>query len=220
MALGNKGVPAFRESKLTHFLKDSIGGNCKTTLLACAWGDPSKMQETLATCRFAEKMMKVPFKGPFRARLSAALMTRPNCLIQVVVNAKKNAGGGLQGGYGNKVKLDPIVLALMEKRVAEQVEIERKKLMTQFQQSNGDNGERDTMTDEQLAELEALRKRVEELDTRSKALVGTCGLLPLPAAWHICARLYFVHAREPQWAACRMAVLQGFQVKLSQRCYA
>lgn len=91
--------------------------------------------------------------------------------MQVVVNAKKNAGGGLQGGYGNKVKLDPIVLALMEKRVAEQVEIERKKLMSQFQHSNHGAGEGGTMTTEQLQELEALRKRVEELDSRSKALV-------------------------------------------------
>jgi Kinesin motor domain len=54
MALGQKGaVPSFRSSKLTHFLKDSIGGNCKTTLCACAWGDPSKVSETLATCRHA-----------------------------------------------------------------------------------------------------------------------------------------------------------------------
>jgi hypothetical protein len=54
MALGQKGaVPSYRTSKLTHFLKDSIGGNCKTTLCACIWGDPSKMNETLATCRCA-----------------------------------------------------------------------------------------------------------------------------------------------------------------------
>lgn len=92
-------------------------------------------------------------------------------VMQVVVNAKKNAGGGLQGGYGNKVKLDPIVLALMEKRVAEQVEIERKKLMSQFQHSSGGAGDGDAMTAEQLQELEALRKRVDELDSRSKALV-------------------------------------------------
>ena len=52
MALGTKGaVPSYRSSKLTHFLKDSIGGNCKTTLCACIWGDPTKMNETLATCR-------------------------------------------------------------------------------------------------------------------------------------------------------------------------
>ena len=57
MALGQKGaVPSFRSSKLTHFLKDSIGGNCKTTLCACAWGDPGKVQETLATCRCARKL--------------------------------------------------------------------------------------------------------------------------------------------------------------------
>lgn len=91
--------------------------------------------------------------------------------MQIVVNARKNAGGGLQGGYGNKVKLDPIVLALMEKRVAEQVEVERKKLISQFKQSNAGASEGEAMTSEQLCELAALRKRVEELDSRSKALV-------------------------------------------------
>lgn len=61
----------------------------------------------------------------------------------------------------------------MEKRVAEQVEIERKKLLNQFQQSSGGDCEGDAMTAEQMRELEALRKRVEELDSRSKALVRT-----------------------------------------------
>ena len=31
----------FRSCKLTHFLKDSIGGNCKTLLIACVWSDVS-----------------------------------------------------------------------------------------------------------------------------------------------------------------------------------
>ncbi len=35
---GTKHVP-YRSSKLTHFLKDSIGGNCHTRLIACIWSD-------------------------------------------------------------------------------------------------------------------------------------------------------------------------------------
>ncbi len=35
---GAKHVP-YRSSKLTHFLKDSIGGNCQTRLIACVWSD-------------------------------------------------------------------------------------------------------------------------------------------------------------------------------------
>lgn len=41
LALSKKGsqhVP-YRSSKLTHFLKDSIGGNCQTRLIACIWSD-------------------------------------------------------------------------------------------------------------------------------------------------------------------------------------
>jgi hypothetical protein len=90
--------------------------------------------------------------------------------VQVIVNAKKNAGGGLKGGYGNKVKLDPIVLALMEKRVAEQVALERQKLMAQFNGGSWEEGGGGLST-VQLAELEALRKRVEELDSKSHAIV-------------------------------------------------
>ena len=41
LALSKKGgqhVP-YRSSKLTHLLKDSIGGNCQTRLVACIWPD-------------------------------------------------------------------------------------------------------------------------------------------------------------------------------------
>jgi kinesin family member 6/9 len=57
-ALSQAGAaPAFRASKLTHLLRDSLGGNCVTTLAACAWGDPAKLHETLATCRCALNTM-------------------------------------------------------------------------------------------------------------------------------------------------------------------
>lgn len=59
MSLGTGGTPSFRESKLTRFLQDSLGGNCKTALIACAWGEPDKSSETLSTCKFAENMTKV-----------------------------------------------------------------------------------------------------------------------------------------------------------------
>ena len=29
----------YRSSKLTHLLKDSLGGNCQTLLIACVWTD-------------------------------------------------------------------------------------------------------------------------------------------------------------------------------------
>lgn len=49
----------YRSSKLTHALKDSIGGNCRTVLIANVWGDAAQLGETLSTCRFAARMARV-----------------------------------------------------------------------------------------------------------------------------------------------------------------
>ena len=38
----------FRQSKLTHILKDSIGGKCHTVMLANIWGEKSQIEETVS----------------------------------------------------------------------------------------------------------------------------------------------------------------------------
>lgn len=38
----------FRQSKLTHFLKDSIGGSCYTRLIANVWGEAAQIEETVS----------------------------------------------------------------------------------------------------------------------------------------------------------------------------
>lgn len=43
----------YRSSKLTHVLRDSLGGNCKTRLIACIWSDVAQLDESLSTCRSA-----------------------------------------------------------------------------------------------------------------------------------------------------------------------
>jgi kinesin family protein 6/9 len=48
---GRDHVP-YRSSKLTHVLKDSLGGNCATVLIANVWGEPAQLDETLSTCRW------------------------------------------------------------------------------------------------------------------------------------------------------------------------
>ncbi|XP_078137277.1 kinesin-like protein KIF9 [Sander vitreus] len=49
----------FRQSKLTHALKDSLGGNCNTVLVANIYGEAAQIEETLSTLRFASRMMCV-----------------------------------------------------------------------------------------------------------------------------------------------------------------
>ncbi|XP_053355124.1 kinesin-like protein KIF9 [Clarias gariepinus] len=46
----------FRQSKLTHALKDSLGGNCNTVLVANIYGEEGQIDETLSTLRFAARM--------------------------------------------------------------------------------------------------------------------------------------------------------------------
>ena len=71
----------FRRTKLTHLLKDSLGGNCRTALVACLWPASGPQQEqTLATLKFAARMRSVT--------------TRP------VVNRRRARGGSAPGGLG------------------------------------------------------------------------------------------------------------------------
>ncbi|NWW39924.1 KIF9 protein, partial [Panurus biarmicus] len=46
----------FRQSKLTHVLKDSLGGNCNTVLVTNIYGEAEHMEETLSSLRFATRM--------------------------------------------------------------------------------------------------------------------------------------------------------------------
>ncbi|XP_051755216.1 kinesin-like protein KIF9 [Ctenopharyngodon idella] len=52
----------FRQSKLTHALKDSLGGNCNTVLVANIYGEGAQIEETLSTLRFATRMKCVKTK--------------------------------------------------------------------------------------------------------------------------------------------------------------
>ena len=46
LSRGDKHV-AFRQSKLTSVLRDALGGNCKTVMIACAWPDDAHSEETI-----------------------------------------------------------------------------------------------------------------------------------------------------------------------------
>lgn len=55
---GKEHVP-YRQSKLTNLLKNSIGGNCKTVMIANIWPEEPYLEETISTLKFASRMMKV-----------------------------------------------------------------------------------------------------------------------------------------------------------------
>ena len=53
------GHVSFRDSKLTHLLRDSLGGSCKTRLIACVSAEPHHAGETLSTLQFARRAMSI-----------------------------------------------------------------------------------------------------------------------------------------------------------------
>lgn len=78
VALGNKHrdhVP-YRQSKLTHLLKDSLGGNCKTAMVANVWPEAKMMEETASTLRFATRMMRVSNEATVNVHLDPQLLIR------------------------------------------------------------------------------------------------------------------------------------------------
>ena len=50
LAEKNRDHVPFRQSKLTHCLKDSIGGASNTLLIANIWGEPAQIEETVSEC--------------------------------------------------------------------------------------------------------------------------------------------------------------------------
>ena len=44
----NRDYIPFRQTKLTHCLKDSIGGKCSTVLIANIWGEAEQIEETVS----------------------------------------------------------------------------------------------------------------------------------------------------------------------------
>ncbi len=49
----------YRNSMMTTVLRDSLGGNCRTVMIANVNGAAAQMDESISTCRFAERVAKI-----------------------------------------------------------------------------------------------------------------------------------------------------------------
>lgn len=68
LSQSNRDHIPYRQSKLTYLLKDSLGGNSNTYLIACIWPRKDHSWETLSTLRFAARMKSIE-THPVRNRL-------------------------------------------------------------------------------------------------------------------------------------------------------
>ena len=65
----------FRQCKLTHILKDSIGGNCVTCMIANIWPEARHMEETVSTLRFSSRMMNVTIEPAVNEIIDPMVLT-------------------------------------------------------------------------------------------------------------------------------------------------
>ena len=61
----------YRDSKLTRLLKDSLGGNTRTVLVACVGTSRKQADETIHSLNYASRAKKIK------------LMVRPNSVLEV-----------------------------------------------------------------------------------------------------------------------------------------
>ena len=74
MAQLSSGKPhiSYRDSVLTRLLSDSLGGNCKTTLLIAVSPSSFNADETITTCRFGVRAKKIKNKAKINAEKTVA----------------------------------------------------------------------------------------------------------------------------------------------------
>ena len=66
----------YRQNKLTYLLKDSIGGNSKTYMIANIWPELTHLEETISTLKFASRMMKVSNEVSVEMNLDPSLLIK------------------------------------------------------------------------------------------------------------------------------------------------
>ena len=75
MGQGSRHIP-YRNSMMTMALRDSLGGNCKTVMVATISSEMQQMGESISTCRFAQRVAMISNKVEVNEDLDPKLLIR------------------------------------------------------------------------------------------------------------------------------------------------
>ena len=92
-----KSFVPYRDSKLTRILEDSVGGNCKTSLLVCCSPASDSSDETVSTLEFASRAMRIE---------TCAVVNEGNIMIDPAKLAADLAGDGRSDAVKEKQMLE------------------------------------------------------------------------------------------------------------------
>jgi len=117
-ALVKGKYPGYRDSPLTYLLKDSLGGNSKTTLLVCASPHIYNRSETIRTLRFAQTAKDVKNKAHINQTLSVKALLKKIKILEAENERlkkklkkkgknKRKGNGGFMKQLGRRISLYP-----------------------------------------------------------------------------------------------------------------
>lgn len=92
----NTHVP-YRNSMMTSVLRDSLGGNCKTTMVATISAEREQTDESISTCRFAQRVALVKNDANVNEAMDPASVIRR---LKAEIKVLKEEIGVLKGGVG------------------------------------------------------------------------------------------------------------------------
>jgi kinesin family protein 6/9 len=72
---GRTHIP-YRNSMMTSVLRDSLGGNCKTIMIATINPEKEHTEESLSTCRFAQRVSLIKNKALINEEMDPSAMIR------------------------------------------------------------------------------------------------------------------------------------------------
>ncbi|KAH0950342.1 hypothetical protein HN011_004855 [Eciton burchellii] len=125
LAAGNGRHVPYRDSKLTRLLRDSLGGNARTLMIACVSPSDIDAEETLSTLRYAARARCIKNKPIVNEDPKDALLRQYQLELQ---RLRKMLDSGDQSNAGTEFQkdLDEERESLREKQYVEEVERLRK----------------------------------------------------------------------------------------------
>jgi len=107
--LGNRQHIPYRNSLMTTILRDSLGGNCKTVMIANLSSDADNLEETISTSRFAQRCSLLVNEIKKNERIDLNVLVKrlefENIQLREELEYYKLHMGG-KGGKGGKAELD------------------------------------------------------------------------------------------------------------------
>ncbi|CAM9504246.1 unnamed protein product, partial [Phaeothamnion confervicola] len=114
---GRQHVP-YRNSMMTSVLRDSLGGNCRTIMVATINPEESHTEESISTCRFAQRVSLIKNDAVVNEDVDPALVIRR---LKAEHAALRDELAFLKGESGGDEPLTTEQLQQVERRCAEYV---------------------------------------------------------------------------------------------------